>query len=593
MDFSKYKKEPLLWKCAFFLLSFLYLGIYHQDVLYHIGWKSYFVDNEPFRELTVHQSCGWLFYISLYLNQIFFYPKTAAFVISLILTLLVVAVEKCSRCEWNLLNYLPSVFLLLLFGRAGMAIFSPFQMGMFWALILGTCWTVGMYALHRRYDNTYLTYALLAVSLLLVPLWGIFSALTMLVISFDELLKRNYICLVVSIVAFPLALYCSGYVMYDEDYVHALYTPFASPFYKDIFLCSVFLALSLMGLPFYHLVNRWAKLTDWRSQILSVAFLSLIAFFGSYREANYRALIKLVRMSDSMQWKEMLQYATSINHPTRGVNAYRIIAANARGQLNKRIFDVQLPLSASQSPYTMEAAVYLSDEFLHASFLAMAQSTAMDEWIEIGENYRTLKRFVVIALLRGEDDLAMRYIRIMKDAPVLRSTAEELEQYVENKELFFEKYPIYRQIVENRLEEDHPQLIHNHLSSFYLWYDHLTGVNIERRLLANLYQRRVDAAVNEYILFRRSGWSAPVPEWFSEAVVIKSIREGNFYAVQQLKIAPMLVQKVQACFSDFSKFRGDQMMEAGEKLYPKYRGMYCYYYLLNNYKFNDSVPQER
>lgn len=585
--------KTILLRFAFFIFALFYLVFYYQDVLYHIGWRNYFVDNDPFRELTVHQSSGWLIYISLFLNQIFIYPVPAAIVCSVLLTLISIWVEKLSGVtnSFAVFNFLPSFFLLLLIGRSGMAIFSNFQMATYSALFLGTIFALLLYAIYKWKPVPSIARIVSCIALQAIPVMGCFSILVILMVCVEGLKSKKYDCLLFLLLS-PLVVYLSGYMLYDENYSHSLYMPFPDPFFGDLFLCAVLLFVSLALLPIIPMVSR--KRINANETVVSVSlFLSTMfaVFFASYRDPNYKTLIHLSRMSENMEWKQMEKVASNIDHPTKGIDAYRIISAFALDRLDDKLFDVRLPYSLLYSPYMREEVIYQVDEFFYSSLLAMSQNLAMDTWVETGESYRGLKQFVIISLLRQEDDLALRYIRLMKDAPVLRGLACDLERYVGNRELLFRDYPIYKKIAEYIPSEDHPQIVDAHLSSFYLIYGNVEICNIPRRILASLYQHNIDRALDEYVYFRKNGWKGTSPKALTEAIVIKSILENNMATVEKMKIDPLLVYKVKACFNEFSKNEKD-IYQASEMMYPKYKGMYCFYYLFDNYKFNDSVSNE-
>ncbi len=589
----KERKFNVLGKALFFIGVLLFLGGYNYDFLYQVGWKNYFLFNSLYAKMTISQSSGLLFYVSRFLNLVFQYPLLGALFIAALLLGIVYLHEYLFDKKRSGLSYLPSLLLTLVVGCGGFAIYAKFEIGTFFALILGTIWCLISYLLYEKLlKRKNMAYVMLIVQLVLLPVFGVFSMVSNVMIAIEEYLEKKKSLILLCYLLLPLGIavgeiYVVSHYFYGESFVYALRMPLPDPYFTRMFVCSLCLIGCLMLSPLMKkielpVLDTFHQKIPFHSLLLLLCSFVLI-YFISFHETNYRSLIKLSRLCDEMKWREIVDQCKDITHPTKGINAYRVIAQGNMGKECEKLFDVNLPLSPCSSPYKIEEIVYEADLTFYASFLAASYQQNMDNWVTYGESFRYLKNMTFISLLRGDDDLAARYIYLMRQTSFLDDLADEYATYLNNKELLYKKYPICKKIKKNEALQDLPQNIFANLAEYYLAYNRFDNDNLNRRVLAELFVKNIKGALNGYLAYVKD--KKDLYQYMSEAAVLYAAQTNDDSYVKALQVNNNVVNKVISCLREYHLLQQSGKTTNTTELCRKYKGSYVLFYIMDTHKF--------
>ncbi|MBR2260739.1 MAG: hypothetical protein IJ916_03460 [Paludibacteraceae bacterium] len=589
-NFLSSRQFPWVVRAVFFLICLIVLGVIYQDVLYQFFWRNYFIDNPVFAEETINQSAGWMKYCGRYLNQFCYHPWLSAVIIALSLTGIQLIIQRLfDKQEKRIaLTYLPSVLLLMIFLTIKYSIFAVFEIGFYFAMIVGVLYTFMQYALYQKIvldreeigQKKYLMKAVLflLVEVLLYPYIGFFSVLPMIMIAIDEWHHQRKWMAGIQIVLFFLLPYICKTFYYTERYLHVMFTPMSDPYFKELLVVNILFVLSVCFMVL--LKYRMKQMPKLGTIIIVLAEVGVLCYGMMNDESRmFREEMRLSRLVDEKDWGTVLKNIPKDQQLTHTQNAFRVVALANTDQLMNRLFDMKMPFLKNPSKLSSDMIIYCNDLFYYGSFLSVDLQLNMEQWVLIGESYKGLRHFIELAIMMDDDDLAVRYIDIMRQTLFLKDQADKYKTYLTNKRSFYADYPDYARIKVNVMKEDKILSAHNFFAKNYVKFNYLDGDNIERRLLADLYMKDLDKFAVDFSFVKQR--YSKVPQYMQEALILNALLKNN---QAYLKIAPIdqqLFYTVKALVEEVMHYDVPKMKEASERLYKKYKNTYSYYYVFN------------
>lgn len=579
-----YTSEMSSWvlRGVFFVYSFLLLGVLNYDILYQLFWKNYFLYNQVFYAQTMFQSGGLLIYIGRFLNQIFCCPIVAACIVSLLLVFLEYLIsflfDKESR--FKVLCFVPSFLLLHELTTVAYALYDQLEISYFFAPLVGLFYVLSFYAAHLFLRNKkWCCYLFLIATALLFPWIGFYSLMAGFLIALDEYRKDNRIAMIVQILLCPLELWLTSYC-YSERLSHVLWSPLPDTRFVELFVPALLSVVLLFLFPLKNRVKSKMILSSLTSMAMMVGLIVALLLWNTNDSHNtFRKEMRLSRLCDEQDWHKLLKTINNKERITHTMNAYRVIAlANTNG-LGKDLFNQRMPFKTSPSEYRSEITIFYPDIFLYSSFISVENTAVFEQWVTFGENYKLLKQLAFCAIINGEKELAYRYVNIMKEAPCLRSLANDLEKCIGNNDVLIEKFPYCKNILDNRLSQDVFLSVQYQFAENYKFYHQLDGINVERRLYADLFLGDIKAAVGDAKVASRV--VQYFPPCVQEAFVMMYLDTKNSDYMRQIPIDKNVAIRVQSLVNDFYAMKNPDRESVGEKLFARYGDMFSYYYLIN------------
>ena len=222
-----------------------------------------------------------------------------------------------------------------------------------------------------------------------------------------------------------------------EEYVEIQALPDAYIYYKVGLLCVALWAGALLA---SFLLARLDNVSRWRSVGLTAVCLLGAIGLGRYSlpdtlDIQNRMADEVAYLARERQWdalarrfrgKEMRDYI-SLN--------YLNMALAQKGQLAESMFTFdQRGTKSLVTPWnqTFFVSKMLCDVHFHIGDLALAESYAMDAMAQAkrGGSAWMLRRLAQINLLRGEWEVARKYIRLLAEMPLYRAWARKAEGYI-------------------------------------------------------------------------------------------------------------------------------------------------------------------
>lgn len=573
---------PWVARGLFFIFSFLLLGAMYGDALIRYFWECYFLYDGEFAKSVIFQPGGLIHYLGRYLNHYFYYPWLGAAIYSLLLVAVQWLCCYLFDCRKRIaMSFLPSTLLLLYLILVSYNIYWRFEPGLIWTPLLGTLYLLSVVLFYKKMGETNgLLIAGMVVSLLLFPFLGCFSLMPMIIVVLQQ--KDRWKIWLPIIVFVWLVAPLVEQQFYCEYYTTILYEPLCSPFFHSIFALSVLALLSIALLAILQRVG-WKEKRGFTIALSAIFCVAVVGTIVSPAIRTFRSESKMIRLTEEAEWKEVLETIKDAESITHTQNAFRVIALGQTNQLNKRLFDAPFPLSKFSGGIGVDKIVFAVPLYFYSSFNSLALQMNMEIWTSFGEFNGGLKMFALIALMNDEDELAKKYIRLMKKSAGLETVAERYERYVADKNLMLKENPHLELIKKHNVSENVEISVHTSYVNTYFAFDGFSADNVERRLLANLYVKELPNFVRELSYVGPRKYKV-LPDYFQEAVVLYAILTQNKNIVKNFPIKQHIGDKVSNIIKIIQSKGPEKVDEAKEVLKKKYPNSYTYFYFFESSK---------
>lgn len=568
-----------IFRVTFFLLSFSYLFLEYDDVLYRLFWNGFFATNELYVHDVMCHTGGALRYFSQFVNQALISPFCGALLVSALLTAIAYLMGKSFRLRDALfvVSFLPSILLLSLYSSIGYDIYRISDTSFFISLILGMLSALSLYWAYVSANERLFMRLLVAVlAAALYPVIGIFSSVVLLTMFLHSLFSRHGV-LSVSLVAFlALAPISCDLFVAGNSLPKGLFAVLNSlELHQTLFVC----LLVVLSLPLARVLTLWNGGWTSKPEWFDIAFFCLLFLAlpaTSFKDENFYAELRLSRLCDKQEWEEMLRKCKTVEEPTRTINAYRVMALTYTDCLSDRLFKMKYPFV--KGGFEKENFLFEEDLFYYAGFFNSSYRVSMETWQIYGLSYRRLRNLFFCSLMNGEIPLAERYLRQLEQSPVMSTFVEKGKTYLSDPQLMLRDYPSWKKTVDLIPNEDVLLLGDASLSRYYLCYSNLPPNCYEYRVMSDLWERHLKAF--SYDLPYSVSAFKTIPDCVKEAAVLAVAMYGANPTL--LDVAQVDEQTKNRVDSFFSELRSCSKKNAQKKLWSAYGKTYCYYFVFKD-----------
>lgn len=285
-------------------------------------------------------------------------------------------------------------------------------------------------------------------------------------------------------------------------------------------------------------------------------------------------------------WDKMLDQANRAPHPTRTITGLRALALNQTGRLASELFNFRyqypnahLKRDAGQIDGGIDFIVI--DCNFSAGLTRAAYHEAVEQSVLEGPSIYRLKRMAQCAIINKENNLARKYLEILKTVPFEKTFVEKYEPMLDDYNLVTQD-PWFASALE--LEPVHDSFEQNYREPLFLGYNIAL---VEAKSLRGLYNSLFAALYSKDM--RAFGERIPtmlenkvmLPQVCEEAFVVENIK--NLSAIKQFNISPYVLQTMKnflgECFAADTK---SLTPKEKAKRFPQYMGTYEYYYYFQN-----------
>ena len=575
-----------LYRSLFFLFTLLFLGVYNADELHFMSVNSHLIFNEINLTFILNRTGGLLVLLGRILNQSFVIPIVGALLFGLLLILIQFLLEKLYNAKGVFLGltYILPAIILLYATSAGYALYATLDGDFAFVALLGTLISVSLFALYRycskkKWGGEIVGFAVVV----LVPFIGVYAVLSAAMIFLDSIINKQnrWHLYLLTFVLSLLFLLLGGRYIFCESYLTALFSPSIFSYFVILRVLFVLIWIVLLLTPIVSYFLRQKRNYQLTKQTLVLQSLILIVVMSfvyafSYRDENFRKEMKLVRLCDERNWEEMDKVVAETDSLTKSINAYRVISLARQNKLSDNLFKFKFPLKASDGNYLSEEPIYYEDMFFHASLINSHYLFNLEMYMQIKPTNKRLKYMALYALMNGEDLLAERFLRQLKQSIIYHSWAEKHERYLGKQELFFKENPDLEAIVKKQPLSVDLIRVEASLAEQFLMIEKFSIQTLEYRLLASLYQKQLKRFLGDIKRIK----IPRLPECMQEALIISVLEMGENPAIlRAYQVDRNVANQVNSFFHDLKTFCSNKTKEQAMGIMKKYKGTYCYYYV--------------
>lgn len=331
-----------------------------------------------------------------------------------------------------------------------------------------------------------------------------------------------------------------------------------------------------------------------RAQLLAV--LAVFAVQGAFTEIQRPYTRVIADMNVSLlesDWQAIMETARE-----NAELSYRPIAANyaialvKTNQICERLYDIRLDYDSvylhgrNNDKHVMTQNLYLEDCDYHAGFMQTCIHHAMERMTMIGPNIHSLELLTKCALMRGEWQVAAKYLRILEDVPFEDAFVEKYSAYVGKPDVVNSdsEMSFIRQF-----EPIHDSFENTYQQPVFLGYNAALTEGRSRNALLNslavcLYSKSMPA----FMMRTQPLEGTLPPENVADALCLMAPKDPGI--MQRFTSLEFRHQKLSKSLGDMKPFMKDRPGHARE-LFPKYKGYYPYYYFFGNLKATRKTPK--
>lgn len=599
-----------------------------------LGDLSLFIYNTEFFNQKVFTPAGTLDYICSFLNQLLFTPWLAALLlITLWLAAYALAVRLFELKKSHTILALVPIALLLCtitgYGRniyflSNQNIFYTSTIGYLFALCIATCskkcskcLTCKLVTIAIAGTAGYLiagTYALLGLAITAVM--SIADKNASIAGKDAQIADRLAVagCAILVILVFPL-YFCKHYIA-GIEFVNfttynccnivpfillAIYTILLA-FSKQLndkktvleFSCAI--AASVLAIILTNGVDRqFATELKMFQALEKENFEKVLEMYDDYagkcisaNKKSYISLKKSISGQKRTKQADILSgyYRDTYKTPSRIMSQFRLIALGRTGQIGSKLFSSMTGEidRSSKLSYSTMLFEYGPTFFNNWGVFSSAYVWASGNSIHSGWNYYNLKESVIALMLKGDNELAGKYIDILCSTKVYRKWAEEQKQYIQTGTAATNSKYRYMQALDCPRENQYISssrdiesfLVHH----FALWDkqpEKITPEYAECAMLWSIYSQQIPEFWTAFNKYMEITDATHIPRYYQEAAYMYATLEQPAL----LEIFPF-DKEIANTYKDFDRFaqknRQLTAVEMRNECFKKFGSTFFYFY---------------
>jgi len=580
--------------------------VYETDLLWKLQELNLFLPTYEFFDRQMIVSGGLLSYAGTFLTQFLYYPWLGMLILCCLWLFLMWLMKHTFSVpdRWVILMLIPILLILSTIVDMGYWVYMLKLRGHFFVTTLGVSSVVILLWCFRHLTNKYFIRStfLLLVCVLGYPLFGIYSLATTVLMGLwtwklgDNKEKWiNSVLTILCVAAVPLFYY--RYVYYETNLQNIYWT--ALPLYSIVkehhtFYIPYYLLL-LFFLIMVTVPNKiWERKEDhkfkWSPIIKSIVIIILAigVYLTWYKDENFHHELKMQRCVEQADWKGVLVEASlQQDEPTRAIVMMRNIALARLGRQASDMYQYKNGAKMCNAPFNIRMMQIVAGPLLYYQYglLNYCNRLCMEMGVEFGWRPDYLKYMVRCAILDDEQQVALKYLSILRHTYFFANWADQMESLVGHPELIAQQAdmePISHMMhYDNQLSNDNGlveecimrQLVQSRNTSDSLFQ--------EQALLASLWIKNPKAFwwhFGNYVLLHPQ---STIPICYQEAAYLYGKQEDR--NLNNVPFDQQVIDRYNRFTQIAEKYQDMDMNEVRKALEPIFGHTYYYdYYLMSN-----------
>ena len=604
------------------------LLLFENQLLWKIEETNLFLYSPLYFKEQMLVPGGLLSYVGCFFTQYLYHPWLGVLLLCAWWWLLMWLTKRCFRITnlWTGVTVLPVVFLLMMIINLGYWVYLLKLHGYFFVATIGTTAAVALLWGFRSIPaKLWARAAYIALTVIVgYPLIGVYAlaAAALMGIWSWRLTKGNRLqplcCLAVAalcVIFIPLIYYRQVYYQVSTENIYWAAVPryFIVDRYDNYYMPYGLLVLYylLMTILYKHdkkpaeesvatvakPQKKGNKNAPKKKVNKSTAAVILQAVFGVavamfvfnywYKDENFHRELSMQRAVERLDWQGVLDMAAEQeDEPTRPIVSMRNLALSRLGRLGNELCMFRNGAKKSNTPLPVPAMIVNGTQLYYEyGLLNQCYRLCMENSVEFNFRVETLKLMAKTAILNGENQLAHKYLDLLKQTRFHKDWAEHWEKLIGNPEAMAQDpemgFITHLMQYGNDLGSDQGQ------PERYIMIQ--LGRNIsndpvfrEQALLATMWLRDDHAFWAQLALYMEARPNAPLPRYVQEAAYLFSQIDKQV-DVSNIPIDPGIKENFARFMQMAQQYEGADMKLTREEMHPFFGDTYYYdYYLMTN-----------
>ena len=439
----------------------------------HTLWKvqelNLFLPTALFFKEQMVVPAGMLTYVGTWFTQFFYHPWLGVTMLCGWWLLLLVLLKKTFAVpdRWAPLLLIPVALLLLTDVDLGYWVYILKLRGHFFLTTIGTASVVALLWAFRSLPDRYgLRVVLIVLTGLagypLLGIYGLAATLLMGLWSWRLVPRRRAILysIIAVLTAVAVPLLCCRYVYHETNPANIYYAGlplfFVSERYPQYYIPYILLALFMVVIVCVKLgvnestgqrvngsTSQRVNKPKGRKVSLSslILYPSLLLLVGGvvafwYKDENFHHEVKMQHFIEQTDWKGVLQEAAKQkDEPTRAIVMMRNLALSRLGRQGEVMYHYRNGSKRYDAPFDMRLMMVCGTlVYYQYGMLNYCNRLCTEMGVEFGWRAEHYKYMIRCALLNGEENVARKYIRILKRTLFFDDWAARAEALLDNPE---------------------------------------------------------------------------------------------------------------------------------------------------------------
>lgn len=591
----------LVWLAG--MLAAWSLLIFERDLLWKIQEMNLFLFTPLFFQQQMVVPGGMLTYLGTFFTQFLFHPGWGIALLGAWWWLLMWLTKRTFRLpdKWEILLLFPIVLLLLTNADMGYWVYVLKLRGYFFVTTIGTTAVVAALWGYRSLPEkrSLRIIYILAVTAIGYPLIGIYAlAATLLMGIWAVTAKKDFITgatALLCVLAIPLIYY--RFVYYQTNvsniywaelplyYIRMRHTSYYAPFYL---LAAYYLALVVTYQEKH--TEDITKRSRWiATQIVIAGGLLTAVILFWYKDENFHHELRMQRHLKNMNWNGVLEEAAQQkDEPTRAIVIMRNIALARLGRQAEEMYRYRNGSKRYRAPFNMRLMQVIGPLiYYHYGVTNYSYRLCMEMGVEYDWRPEYYKLMTKCAILNGEDQVAKKYLNLLKKTLFFKGWAEHYEPLVGNPKAIAKdpemNFITHMMQYHDKLDSDQG-MVEPFLMKLIATTDSTDPIFQEQALIASLWFQDSQLFWHHLVNYLQLHQDRPLPRYFQEAAYLFAQKDKRS-DINQLPFDAGIKEGFEQFMRASVRYEGADIEVARKDLYPYFGDTFYYhYFLMSNLK---------
>ena len=607
-------KSLFTWLLALVLIAGSLL-LFESDFLWKTQELNLFLTTSDFFSQQMVVSGGFLTYLGTFLTQFLAIPWLGVLMLCGLWYLLMWMTRRTFRIShrWSVLMLIPVALILLTIVDMGYWIYVMKLRGHFFVTTLGVTAVVALLWAFRTLPSKWNLRALFIFLVVLVgyPLFGIYAlaaAVLMGIWTWRLTTKGesavNTFVVLLSVGAIPLLYY--RFVYHETNLINIFWTEL--PLYRVVnehhiyylpyyLLLLFFIVMAVcyrptqgVAKPFTdsHSQPKWAWIRSVAPSVLLFLLIAYGVFHFWYKDENFHHELKMQRCIDRADWSGVMdEAARQQDEPTRAIVMMRNLALSRLGRQGSMMYQYRNGSKPAAAPFGISMMQVFGGILFYYQYglLNYCNRMCMEMGVEFDWRPEYIKYMAKCAILEGDQQVARKYLGILRHTLFFDDWASQMESFVGNPHAIAQNAefePITHMFhYQNQLTSDQGLIEEFIMQQLAYSTDTSDPYFQEQALLASLWVKDSRVFWARFADYVQLHPGKDMPICYQEAAYFfGSQEERNLSGVP-------FDQRVMDSYASFiqvaSKYEEQEVSKVREILYPLFGTTFYYdYYLMSN-----------